>query len=132
MAAEEACRWTKLDFAPMVDVARDADGVELWKAQVRMLLGSKIAVGARFQGTDLAATNTILACAKHFAGYGFAESGRDYNTVDVSETTLQNTIFPPLKAAVDGVRTFMNSFNELNGIPATGNRYLREILKLEF
>jgi beta-glucosidase len=47
-----------------------------------------------FQGTDLAATNTILACAKHFAGYGFAESGRDYNTVDVSETTLQNTIFP--------------------------------------
>ncbi|MFB0910404.1 MAG: glycoside hydrolase family 3 C-terminal domain-containing protein, partial [Flavobacterium sp.] len=62
---------------------------------------------------------------------GFAESGRDYNTVDVSETTLQNTIFPPFKAAVDaGVRTFMNSFNELNGIPATGNRYLqRQILK---
>jgi beta-glucosidase len=58
-----------------------------------------------------------LACAKHFAGYGFAESGRDYNTVDVSETTLQIYI---LSAAVDaGVRTFMNSFNELNGIPAT-------------
>jgi beta-glucosidase len=64
-----------------------------------------------FQGTDLAATNTILACAKHFAGYGFAESGRDYNTVDVSETTLQNTI-SSFKAAVDaGVRTFMNSMN---------------------
>jgi beta-glucosidase len=62
-------------------------------------LGSEIAVARvqGFQGTDLAATNTILACAKHFAGYGFAESGRDYNTVDVSETTLQNTIFPPLK-----------------------------------
>jgi beta-glucosidase len=72
-----------------------------------------------------------LACAKHFAGYAFAESGRDYNTVDVSETTLQNTIFPPFKAAVEaGVRTFMNSFNELNGIPATGNAYLqRQVLK---
>jgi beta-glucosidase len=60
---------------------------------MRIFLGSKIGCkSARFQGTDLAATNTILACAKHFAGYGFAESGRDYNTVDVSETTLQNYI----------------------------------------
>jgi beta-glucosidase len=135
MAAEEASavglNWT---FAPMVDVARDARwGRVMEGAGEDAFLGSKIAVARvqGFQGTDLAATNTILACAKHFAGYGFAESGRDYNTVDVSETTLQNTIFPPFKAAVDaGVRTFMNSFNELNGIPATGNRYLqREILK---
>ena len=135
MAAEEASavglNWT---FAPMVDVARDARwGRVMEGAGEDAFLGSKIAVARvqGFQGTDLAATNTILACAKHFAGYGFAESGRDYNTVDVSETTLQNTIFPPFKAAVDaGVRTFMNSFNELNGIPATGNRYLqRQILK---
>jgi beta-glucosidase len=75
MAAEEASavglNWT----LPMVDVLAMRDGVELWKAQVRMLLGSKIAVRVQgFQGTDLAATNTILACAKHFAGYGFAES----------------------------------------------------------
>lgn len=135
MAAEEASavglNWT---FAPMVDISRDARwGRVMEGAGEDAFLGSKIAVARvqGFQGTDLAATNTILACAKHFAGYGFAESGRDYNTVDVSESTLQNIIFPPFKAAVDaGVRTFMNSFNELNGIPATGNRYLqREILK---
>jgi beta-glucosidase len=82
-----------------------------------------------FQGEDLSATNTILACAKHFAGYAFAEAGRDYNTVDVSESTLQNIIFPPFKAAADE-ENFMNSFNELNGVPATGSAYLqRKILK---
>ena len=135
IAAEEAAsvglNWT---FAPMVDIARDARwGRVMEGAGEDPYLGSKIAVARvkGFQGDDLAATNTILACAKHFAGYAFAEAGRDYNTVDVSETTLQNTIFPPFKAAVDaGVRTFMNSFNELNGIPATGNPYLqRQILK---
>jgi beta-glucosidase len=101
-------------------------GVVSWKALARILLGSKIAVArTRFSRWGLAATNTILACAKHFAGYAFAESGRDYNTVDISESELQNTIFPPFKAAAAGVRTFMNSFNELNGIPATGNAYLQ-------
>jgi hypothetical protein len=76
MAAEEACRWIKLDFHLWLMLLMQ-DGVELWKAQVRMFLGSKIGCkSAGFQGTDLAATNTILACAKHFAGYGFAESGR--------------------------------------------------------
>ncbi|MFE3866701.1 beta-glucosidase BglX [Flavobacterium sp. LS2P90] len=138
IAAEEAAsvglNWT---FAPMVDVARDARwGRVMEGAGEDPYLGSKIAVARvkGFQGDDLSATNTILACAKHFAGYAFAEAGRDYNTVDVSETTLQNTIFPPFKAAVDaGVRTFMNSFNELNGIPATGNPYLqRQILKGEW
>ncbi|MBB1193408.1 beta-glucosidase BglX [Flavobacterium sp. SOK18b] len=133
-ASAEGLNWT---FAPMVDVARDARwGRVMEGAGEDPYLGSKIAVARvqGFQGDDLAATNTILACAKHFAGYGFAESGRDYNTVDVSENTLQNTIFPPFKAAVDaGVRTFMNSFNELNGIPATGNAYLqRDILKKEW
>lgn len=135
IAAEEAAsvglNWT---FAPMVDIARDARwGRVMEGAGEDPFLGSKIAVARvqGFQGEDLSATNTILACAKHFAGYGFAESGRDYNTVDVSESVLQNTIFPPFKAAVDaGVRTFMNSFNELNGIPATGSSYLqRAVLK---
>ena len=135
IAAEEAAavglNWT---FAPMVDISRDARwGRVMEGAGEDPYLGSKIAVARvqGFQGEDLSATNTILACAKHFAGYGFAESGRDYNTVDVSESVLQNTIFPPFKAAVDaGVRTFMNSFNELNGIPATGSSYLqREVLK---
>ena len=135
IAAEEAAaaglNWT---FAPMVDISRDARwGRVMEGAGEDPYLGSKIAVARvqGFQGEDLLATNTILACAKHFAGYGFAEAGRDYNTVDISETVLQNTIFPPFKAAVDaGVRTVMNSFNELNGIPATGNSYLqREVLK---
>ena len=138
IAAEEAAavglNWT---FAPMVDISRDARwGRVMEGAGEDPFLGSKIAVARvqGFQGEDLAATNTILACAKHFAGYAFAESGRDYNTVDISETVLQNTIFPPFKAAVDaGVRTFMNSFNELNGIPATGNAYLqREVLKRDW
>ncbi|WP_121364770.1 beta-glucosidase BglX [Flavobacterium limicola] len=138
IAAEEAAavglNWT---FAPMVDIARDARwGRVMEGAGEDPFLGSKIAVARvqGFQGEDLAAVNTILACAKHFAGYAFAESGRDYNTVDISETVLQNTIFPPFKAAVDaGVRTFMNSFNELNGIPATGNAYLqREVLKKDW
>jgi beta-glucosidase len=135
ISAEEAAavglNWT---FAPMLDVSRDARwGRVMEGAGEDPFLGSKIAVARvqGFQGEDLSAINTILACAKHFAGYGFAEAGRDYNTVDVSETVLQNIIFPPFKAAVDaGVRTFMNSFNELNGIPATGSSYLqREILK---
>jgi beta-glucosidase len=96
-------------------------------------LGSKIAAARvkGFQGNDLSANNTIIACAKHFAGYGFAEAGRDYNTVDVSTSTLYNIIFPPFKAAVDaGVKTVMNSFNVLNGIPATANSFLqRDVLK---
>ena len=75
-----------------------------------------------------------MACAKHFVGYGYAEAGRDYNTVDFSEFELQNNILPPFKACVDaGVKSFMNSFNIVNGIPATGNAYLqRNILKKEW
>lgn len=135
IAAEEASsvglNWT---FAPMVDIARDARwGRVMEGAGEDPYLGSKIAVARinGFQGSDLSSPKTILACAKHFAGYAFSESGRDYNTVDVSDATLQNIIFPPFKASVEaGVRTFMNSFNELNGIPATGSTYLqRKILK---
>ena len=135
IAAEEASavgiNWT---FAPMVDISRDARwGRVMEGAGEDPFLGSKIAEARikGFQGDDLSSKKTVLACAKHFAGYGFAESGRDYNTVDISESTLHNVILPPFKASVDaGVRTFMNSFNDLNGIPATGNALLqRDILK---
>ncbi|WMW78468.1 beta-glucosidase BglX [Flavobacterium sp. 20NA77.7] len=137
IAAEEAAsvgiNWT---FAPMVDISRDARwGRVMEGAGEDSFLGSKIAEARvnGFQG-DLKSTKNILACAKHFAGYGFAESGKDYNTVNVSNELLHNTILPPFKAALNaGVKTFMNSFNELNGIPATGNRYLqRDLLKGEW
>ncbi|WGD34250.1 beta-glucosidase BglX [Olleya sp. YS] len=123
--------WT---FAPMVDISRDARwGRVMEGAGEDTYLGSKIAVARvnGFQSDDLSSHNSIAACAKHFAAYGFAESGRDYNTADVGTSTLNNIILPPFKAAKDaGVRTFMNSFNELNGIPATGDKYLqRDILK---
>ncbi|KAA5827452.1 beta-glucosidase BglX [Algibacter amylolyticus] len=130
-ASAAGINWT---FAPMVDISRDARwGRVMEGAGEDPYLGSKIAKARvmGFQGDDLSKPNTIAACAKHWAGYGFAESGRDYNTVDVGTSTLNNIIFPPFKATVDaGVKTFMNSFNELNGIPATGNAYLqREVLK---
>tara|TARA_B110000977_G_scaffold201156_1_gene294438 strand:- start:2414 stop:4687 length:2274 start_codon:yes stop_codon:yes gene_type:complete len=138
MAALEASaagiNWT---FAPMVDISRDARwGRVMEGAGEDTYLGSAIA-SARvlgFQGEDLSSNKTLIACAKHFAGYGFAEAGRDYNTVDVGSSTLFNVILPPFKAAKDaGVRTFMNSFNELNGVPASGDTYLqRDILKGEW
>ncbi len=135
VAAEEAAaagiNWT---FAPMVDISRDARwGRVMEGAGEDPYLGSKIAFARvqGFQGSDLSQHTTLAACAKHFAAYGFAESGREYNTADVGTSTLNNIIFPPFQATIDaGVRTFMNSFNELNGIPATGNTYLqRDILK---
>ncbi len=135
MAAMEAAaagiNWT---FAPMIDISRDARwGRVMEGAGEDPYLGCKIAVARveGFQGEDLSSASTVAACAKHWAGYGFAEAGRDYNTVDVGTSTLNNIIFPPFKAATDaGVRTFMNSFNELNGVPATGNKFLqRDVLK---
>lgn len=135
VAADEASasgiNWT---FGPNVDISRDARwGRVMEGAGEDPFLGSRVA-SARvkgFQGDDLSAPNTIAACAKHFAAYGFAESGRDYNTVDIGNATLYNTVLPPFKAAKDaGVRTFMNSFNILNGVPATGSSFLqRDILK---
>ena len=130
-ASAEGINWT---FAPMVDISRDARwGRVMEGAGEDPYLGSLIAKARinGFQGEDLTAHNTIAATAKHFAAYGFAESGRDYNTVDVGTSTLYNTILPPFKAANDaGVKTYMNSFNELNGIPATGSSFLqRDILK---
>lgn len=96
-------------------------------------LGTQIALARvkGFQGTDLSKTNTIAACAKHYAAYGAAQAGRDYHTVDISENTLRDVYLPPFKACADaGVATFMTSFNEINGLPATGNPFLlKTILK---
>lgn len=123
--------WT---FAPMVDISRDARfGRVMEGSGEDPFFGSKIAEARvkGFQGDDLSSVSTIAACAKHFAAYGFAEGGRDYNTVDIGTSTLYNMVLPPFKAAKKaGVKTFMNSFNELNGIPATGSIFLqRNILK---
>lgn len=84
-----------------------------------------------FQGSDLANPLTLAACAKHFAGYGFAEAGKEYNATDIGTATLYNTVLPPFKAATDaGVSTFMNGFNTLNGVPVTASKFLmRDILK---
>ena len=130
-ASADGLHWT---FAPMVDISRDARwGRVMEGAGEDPFLGSLIAKARvnGFQGNNLSDQNTIVACAKHFAGYGFSEAGRDYNTTDFNHYTLHNTIMPPFKAAVDaGVRTFMNSFNTLDEIPATGHKHIqRDILK---
>lgn len=129
-AAASGIHWT---FAPMVDIARDPRwGRVMEGAGEDTYLGSKIAY-ARVKGFQgkLGDVNSVMACVKHFAAYGAAVGGRDYNSVDMSERMLWETYLPPFKAALDaGAATFMNSFNDLNGIPATGNKYLqRDILK---
>jgi len=130
-ASAAGVHWT---FAPMVDIARDPRwGRVMEGAGEDTYLGSLIATARvkGFQGKGLGNTDAVMACAKHFAAYGAAVAGRDYNSVDMSLRQLLETYLPPFKAAADaGVATFMNSFNDLNGIPATGNHYLqREILK---
>lgn len=133
-ASAEGIHWT---FAPMVDIARDPRWGRISEgAGEDPYLGSLIA-RARikgFQGDDLSKPNTILATAKHFAVYGLAQAGRDYHTTDVSDVELWNTYLPPFKATVDaGVATFMTAFNDLNGVPATGNRYLlTDVLKQQW
>ncbi len=133
-ASAEGIHWT---FAPMVDISRDARWGRVSEGSGEdVYLGSEIAKARvkGFQGDDLFETNTILACAKHYAAYGAAIAGRDYNTVDMSDRELRTTYLPPFKATVDaGVATFMTSFNELNGIPASGNKYLlTDILRDEW
>ena len=130
-ASAVGINWT---FAPMVDIGRDARwGRVMEGAGEDTYLGAKVGVARvkGFQGEDLSADNTILACLKHFAGYAFAEAGKEYNTVDVGTSTLYNVILPPFKAGVEsGARTVMNSFNILNGVPATADAFLqRDILK---
>lgn len=129
-ASASGLNWT---FAPNVDISNDARwGRVMEGAGEDPYLGSKIATARvkGFQGESFSNTS-IVACAKHFAAYGFVEAGREYNSVDMSNSKLYNTVLPPFKATVDaGIRTFMNSFNTLNGIPATGSVFLqRDILK---
>ena len=129
IAAQEATAngiaWT---YSPMVDIARDprwgriaeGAGEDPW-------LGSQVAKAMvkGYQGNDLSLDNTMMACVKHFALYGAAEAGRDYNTVDMSRVTMYNDYLPPYKAAVDaGAGSVMTSFNVIDGIPASGNHWL--------
>jgi len=130
-AAASGIHWT---FAPMVDISRDARwGRVMEGAGEDTYLGSAIAFARvkGFQGDGLGNLDAVMACVKHFAAYGAGVAGREYNTVDMSDRLLWEVYLPPFKAALDaGAATFMNSFNELNGIPATGNTYLqRDILK---
>jgi beta-glucosidase len=130
-ASAAGVHWT---FAPMVDIARDPRwGRVMEGAGEDTYLGSLIAAARvkGFQGKGLGNTDALMACAKHFAAYGAAVAGRDYNSVDMSLRQLWETYLPPFKAAADaGAATFMNSFNDLNGVPATGNKYLqRDVLK---
>ncbi|RNA62273.1 beta-glucosidase BglX [Chryseobacterium nematophagum] len=135
IAATEASaygiHWT---FAPMVDIARDPRwGRVMEGAGEDTYLGTQIGLARikGFQGKGLGSLDAIMACAKHFAAYGAAVGGRDYNSVDMSLRQLNETYLPPFKAAASaGVATFMNSFNDINGIPATANKYiLRDLLK---
>lgn len=133
-ASAAGVHWT---FAPMVDIARDPRwGRVMEGAGEDTYLGSLIAKARvkGFQGNGFGNTDALMACAKHFAAYGAAVGGRDYNSVDMSLRQFHEVYLPPFKAAADaGAATFMNSFNDLNGIPATGNKYLqRDILKGEW
>lgn len=138
IAAAEArsagVHWT---FAPMLDIARDARwGRIVEGAGEDPYLGAAMA-RARvrgFQGRDYSAADKVLACAKHWVGYGAAEAGRDYNTTDMSERTLREIYFPPFQAAVnEGVGTFMSAFNDLNGVPASANPFtLTKVLRGEW
>ena len=135
IAATEASaygiHWT---FAPMVDIGRDPRWGRVMEgagedSYLGTLVGKARVKG--FQGNGLGNKDAVMACAKHFAAYGAAVGGRDYNSVDMSLRQLHETYLPPFKAVSDmGVATFMNSFNDINGIPATGNKYLqRDLLK---
>jgi beta-glucosidase len=135
VAAKEASaggiNWT---FSPMVDLSRDPRWGRISEGSGEdPYLGSEIAKAMvrGFQGHDLAANNTIMSCVKHYALYGASEAGRDYNTVDMSRHRMYNEYFPPYKAAVDaGVGSVMASFNEIDGVPATGNKWLlTEVLR---
>lgn len=133
-ASAEGIHWT---FAPMLDITRDPRwgrvtetlGEDPW---LTGQLGGAMIRG--FQGNSPGAPGTVAACAKHFAGYGAAEAGRDYNSTFISESQLREVYLPPFREAVRaGVATFMTAFNALNGVPATGNRFLLEtILRKEW
>lgn len=130
-ASAEGLHWT---FAPMVDISRDPRWGRISEGSGEDVFLATELAKARvlgFQGEDLKATDTVLACAKHYAAYGQAQAGRDYHSTDMSERELWETYLPPFKATVDaGVASFMTAFNDLNGVPATANQYLiKDILK---
>ncbi|RMH69376.1 MAG: beta-glucosidase BglX [Gemmatimonadetes bacterium] len=133
-AASTGINWT---FAPMMDIARDPRWGRIAESlgEDPYLTGVLAAAMIRgFQGTDLSAPDSIAACAKHFAGYGASESGRDYNTTNIPENELRNVYLPPFKAAVNaGVASVMTSFSDIDGVPATANeKLLRHILRDEW
>ena len=138
IAAKEAraagLHWT---FGPMLDICRDPRwGRIVEGAGEDPYLGSAMAAAQvrGFQGDDLSDAERVLACAKHFAGYGYSDGGRDYDPVYLSESQLRNIVLPPFKAAADaGVATFMSAYMDLNDVPATGNRWLlRQVLREEW
>ena len=124
-ATADGLNWT---FSPMVDIARDPRWGRISEGSGEdPYLGAAIAraMVRGYQGADLSANNTLMACVKHFALYGAAEGGRDYNTTDMSRVRMYNEYLSPYKAAIDaGVGSIMTSFNEIDGIPASGNRWL--------
>ncbi len=124
-ASADGICWT---FSPMVDIARDPRWGRIAEgAGEDAYLGSQIAKAMvkGYQGSDLSKNNTIMACVKHFALYGAAEAGRDYNTTDMSRVRMYNEYFPPYKAALDaGAGSVMSSFNEIDGVPAAANKWL--------
>lgn len=130
-AAADGLNWT---FSPMVDISRDARWGRISEGSGEdTYLTSRIAEAMvrGYQGDDLTADNTLMACVKHFALYGAAESGRDYNATDMSLHRMYNEYLPPYKAAIDaGAQSVMTSFNDINGIPATANKWLMtEVLR---
>jgi len=124
-ATADGLNWT---FSPMVDISRDPRWGRISEGSGEdTYLGSQIAKAMvrGYQGDDLSKYNTMMACVKHFALYGAAESGRDYNTTDMSLDRMYNDYLPPYKAAIDaGAGSVMTSFNDINGIPATANKWL--------
>lgn len=133
-ASSQGIHWT---FAPMIDIARDPRWGRIAESlgedtYLSSVLGAAMIRG--FQGENLADPASIAACPKHFVGYGAAESGRDYASTFLTERTLRNVYLPPFKAAADaGAATFMTSFNDNDGVPSTGNRFiLKDILRDEW
>jgi len=124
-ASADGLNWT---FSPMVDISRDARWGRISEGSGEdTYLGSRIAEAMvhGYQGDDLTAVNTLMACVKHFALYGAAEAGRDYNATDMSLHRMYNEYLPPYKAAIDaGAGSVMTSFNDINGVPATANKWL--------
>ncbi len=133
-ASSQGVKWT---FAPMIDISRDPRWGRIAEScgedpYLASALG--VAMVRGFQGKDLADPTSIAACAKHYVGYGAAEAGKDYNTTLIPERQLRDVYLPPFHAAVDaGVATLMSAFNDINGVPASGNEFtLRQVLRKEW